>query len=102
MWAVVVGGLLALIALATAVGLAVDRQARREAWGRIATSRRINAENRRELEGQSLAQDVREADLDLRERRVEFREERLFRFEEEMRQLEDGMRRPQPPPELTA
>lgn len=102
MWVVVVGGLLALVALATAVGLAMDRRAREEAWGRVAVSRRINAENRRELEQQSLVQDVREADLDLRERRVEFRELRLFHYEEAMRQLEDDLRRPEPPPDLMA
>lgn len=88
MWTVVGGGILVLLGLATAVGLALDRQARAEAWHRVATSRRINAETQRELHELGLVLDVRGADLDLRERRVEFREERLFHYEEQVQRLE--------------
>lgn len=93
MWAVVGIGTLVLLGLATAVGLAIDRQARTQAWERVADSRRMNATTRRELEELALTLDVRCADLDLRERRVEFREDRLFRYEEQMQQLERDLHR---------
>jgi len=103
MWAVVGGGLVALVELAVAVGLAIDRRSLTEAWSRVSVSRRTNFEKQRELQEFALALDVRDADLDLRERRVEFREERLFQFEEQMRLLEqDHHRNREFPPDLTA
>jgi alkyl hydroperoxide reductase subunit AhpC len=90
MLTIVVNGLFALIALATVIGVSLDRQARHEAWTRIAHWRRTNAEHRRELEELAVQLDVREAAADLRERRVEFREMQLIHFEEELRRLDVG------------
>jgi hypothetical protein len=88
MWAVIGGGLIALVGLATCIGLATDRRSREVAWDRVATARRIDAENRRQLEDEAVELEVREAELDRRERRLDFREELLFGRESAIEQLE--------------
>lgn len=95
MWSVAIAGVAVLVVLATLIGTALDRQARADAWNRIAATRRINAENRRADEEKAVELQVREAELDLRERRTEFREEQLFRREAAVEELE--RRRPGPP-----
>ena len=100
MWVVAGFGFACLVVLALLVGRALDRQAREDAWHRIATSRRTNFEQRRENEEHAVELDAREAELDLRERRVEYREELLFGREVIMEQLERGYR--DGPPELSA
>ncbi len=100
MWPVIGGGLIALIGLATWIGLALDRQSRDEAWSRIATSRRANADTRGELEEQAAELEIREIELDRRERRVDLREDLLFRREAAMEYHERHWRAE--PPELSA
>ena len=102
MWPVIGGGLIALVGLATWIGLALDRQSREAAWGRIATSRQVNAETRRDLQEQAVELEVREIELDRRERRVDLREDLLFRREAAMEQLERHWERRTDSPELSA
>ena len=75
---VVFGGLGLLAVLAVVIGLRSDREARAAAWLRIATARRLNAENRREIEQLAVLLDVREGDLELRERQLDLQEARLL------------------------
>ena len=67
-------GLGLLIALASAVGVAADGNARDSAWRRIASARRANHEESSRLREWSL-------DLHVRERTVEVREDELDRRE---------------------
>ena len=102
MWPVIGGGIVALIGLATWIGLALDRQSRDAAWGRIATSRRVNAETRSELEEQALELEVRETELDRRERWADLHEDMLFRREAAVEHLERQWEGRTDPPELSA
>jgi hypothetical protein len=52
----VIGGLGVMLTLAVVIGFAIDREARAAAWDRVATARRINAE-------QSTLNDEREHEL---------------------------------------
>ena len=85
---VAVGGLGLLVGLAFMIGRRLDREARHEAWSRIATARRTNAEQQRRNEQQALLLDVREDDLELRERRLDLRESRFLEREELMAECE--------------
>jgi hypothetical protein len=77
----VVGGLGVLVALATLIGVSLDRQARDGAWTRIAAARRVNAEVKRDLELRRLSLSIREEKLAARERWLDAREEQLRREE---------------------
>ena len=102
MWTVIGGGLLALVGLAIFVGHALDRQSRDAAWRRIASSRRTNAEDRRDLEELAVALDAREIELDRRERRADLREDMTFRREAALEELERSCRERSEPPRLSA
>jgi hypothetical protein len=78
---VAIGGLGLLLAVAMLIGLWIDRDARHEAWSRIAAARRTNAENRRDLEQEALRLEVHEQELDIRERRLDLRETRFLERE---------------------
>lgn len=78
----VVGGLGLLVAIATFIGVSLDRQARDGAWTRIATARRANAEVKRDIELRWLSLDIREEKLAARERSLDTWEEQLRRREE--------------------
>lgn len=71
------GGLGLLIALASYIGLAADRDARDSAWRRIALTRRVNNEEGRRLRQREFALDELARDLDARESRLAHREQSL-------------------------
>jgi hypothetical protein len=85
MLGVVVGGLGLLVALATFIGVAVDREARDAAWKRIAMARRRNAEWAEDLEQREAALNVREAEFTARERVLDRWEAQLERREQRLR-----------------
>jgi hypothetical protein len=88
---VAVGAFGLLVALAILVGHRLDREARDQAWARIATARRVNAEQKRENEQQALLLDVREDELELRERRLDLRETRFLEREEMLAGIEEKL-----------
>ncbi len=88
---IAVGGLGLLAALAVVIGLVIDRAARDQAWARIATARRVNAEHERENERRALLLDVREDELELRERRLDLRETRFLEREEMLAAIEEKL-----------
>lgn len=93
MWSgVVAGGLGLLAVLAVLTGLRLDREARVEAWARIAVGRRANLQARRAVEQRELLLDVREDELDVRERRLDLRESRFFEREERLTEVELELR----------
>ena len=94
MWALVGTGLAAMVVLAVVIGRAIDRQARDEAWARIADSRRRNTERARELDEVAATFEAREYGLELRERRLDVREDVLLRREALLEEIE---RRIDPP-----
>ena len=63
--AVIGVGLVALVILASAIGVASGQQSRNQAWRRIAAERRLNWENRQRLE--RLVRSCRRPDCPLRE-----------------------------------
>jgi hypothetical protein len=88
-WAgVAVGALGLLVALAVLIGVRLDQESRSQAWARIATARRLNSEQQRQIEHQALLLDVREDELELRERRLDLRETRFLQREELMAECE--------------
>lgn len=92
MWGVVAGGLGVLFGLSVLIGHGLDRQARDAAWGRIATSRRINQETAQALQRKELDLQLLESELDRREQRVDLAEESLARREELLREIESQWR----------
>ncbi len=81
MFGVIVGAFGVAIAVAAFVAIALDRQSRQSAWQRIAVSRRLNAEQKRELEELLVTLHVREIKLEDRERHLDIREQELFQRE---------------------
>jgi hypothetical protein len=73
----IIGGLAMLFGLALLIAHALDRQARTEAWKRIATLRKINSDWARALEEIEFALQVRGENLDQRERQLNRREHML-------------------------
>jgi hypothetical protein len=88
----IVAGLGVLTGLGAFVGLAVDREARRRAWDRVARARHVGMRRLRDVEQRELRAAVLENDLDTRERRLDLREHWLLQRELALEGLERSVR----------